>query len=83
MESRKMVLMNLFARQQWRNRHREQIYGPEERGGEGKIYGESNMGPYITIFKIDSQWDFAVCLRELIQGLCINLEGWDGEKDGR
>ena len=74
MVSRKMVLMNLFARQQWRNRHREQIYGPEERGGEGEIYGESNMGPYITIFKIDSQWEFAVCLRELIQGLCINLE---------
>ena len=22
-------------------------------------------------------------LRELKQGLCINLEGWDGEGDGR
>ena len=22
-----MVLMNLFARQQWRNRHREETYG--------------------------------------------------------
>ena len=31
MESRKMVLMNLFAGQQWRNRHREQTYGPKER----------------------------------------------------
>ena len=29
MESRKMVLMNLFAGQQWRHRHREQTY---ERG---------------------------------------------------
>ena len=27
MESRKMVLMKLFARQQWRNKHREQTYG--------------------------------------------------------
>ena len=27
MESRKMVLMNLFAGQQWRNKHREQTYG--------------------------------------------------------
>ena len=27
MESRKMVLKNLFAGQQWRNRHREQTYG--------------------------------------------------------
>ena len=26
-----MVLMNLFARQQWRNRHREQTYGHGER----------------------------------------------------
>ena len=26
---------------------------------------------------------FAVCLRELNQGLCDNLEGWDGEGDGR
>ena len=26
MESRKMVLMNLFAGQQWRCRHREQTY---------------------------------------------------------
>ena len=28
---------------------------------------------------IDSQWEFAVCFREPKQGLCINLEGWDGE----
>ena len=38
---------------------------------------------YIAICKIDSQWEFAVCLRELKQGLCINLEGWDGERHGR
>ena len=47
------------------------------------MYGESNMGTYITICKIDSQWEFALCLGELKQGLCINLEGWDGEGDGR
>jgi len=34
MESRKMVLKNLFTGQQWRNRHREQTYGHGERGGE-------------------------------------------------
>ena len=33
--------------------------------------------------KIDNQWEFSVWLRELKQGLCINLEGWDGERDGR
>jgi len=78
-----MVLMNLFAGQQRRNRHREYTYGNGERGGESEVYVESNMETYITICKIDSQWEFAVCLRELKQGLCINLEGWDGEGDGR
>ena len=61
MESRKMVLMNLFSGQQWRKRHREQIYG--HRGGEkreGERYGESNMETYITICKVESQWEFAV-----------------------
>ena len=46
MESRKMVLMNLFAGQQWRNRHRAQTYGHGERGGEGETYGESTMETY-------------------------------------
>ena len=41
-----MVLKNLFARQQWRNRHREQTYGHGERGREGEMYGESNMETY-------------------------------------
>ena len=33
--------------------------------------------------KIDSQREFAVWLRKLKQELCINLEGWDGEEEGR
>ena len=78
-----MVLKNLFTEQQWRNRHREQTYGLGARGREGEMYGKSNMETYITICKIDSQWEFAVWLRKLKQGLCINLEGWDGERDGR
>ena len=36
-----------------------------------------------TICKIDSQWELAVCLRKLRQRLCISVEGWDGERDGR
>ena len=83
MESRKMVLKNLFTGQQWRNRHREQTYGHGERGKEGEMYGKNNMETYITICKIDSQQKFAVWLRKLKQGLCINLERWDGEGDGR
>ena len=83
MESRKMVLKNLFTGQQWRNRHREQTYGRWERGGKGEIYEKSNMETHITICKTDSQWEFAVWLRKLKPGLCINLERWDGEGDGR
>ena len=52
MESRKIVLKNLFTGQQQRNRHREQTYGRGEKGGEGEMYGESNMETYITICKI-------------------------------
>ena len=53
--------------------------GHGERGGEGEMYRKSNMETHITICKIDIQWEFAVWLRKLKQGLCINLEGWDWE----
>ena len=44
----------------------------------------SNMEICITICKIDSQQEFSVWLRELKQGLCINLEGmgWVGRWEG-
>ena len=45
------------------------------------MYGKSNTETYITICKIDSQQEFVVWLRKLKQGLCINLERWDGEGD--
>ena len=35
------------------------------------------------ICQIDSQQEFAIRLGKLKQGLCINLEGWDGEGDGK
>ena len=41
------------------------------------------MEPNVTKCKIDSQWEFAVWLRKLKRGLCINLERWDGEGDGK
>ena len=47
------------------------------------MYGKCNMETYITICKIDSQREFVVWLRKLKQGLCNNLEGWDGERDRR
>ena len=47
------------------------------------MYEKSNMETYITTCEIDSQWECAVWLSKLKQGLCINLEGWYGEGDGR
>ena len=78
-----MVLKNLFPGHQWRNRHRDSTYGHGERGGEGETYGESNMGTSITKCKTESLGELAVWLGKLKQGLCSNLEGWDGEGDGR
>ena len=78
-----MVLKNLFTGQQWRNRHREQTSQHGEREGEGEMYRNSNMETYITMCKIDSLWEFAIWLRKLKQGFCINLEGWVGVGDGR
>ena len=49
----------------------------------GEKGGEGNMETYIIICKIDSQWEFAICLRELKQGLSINLERRGGEGDGK
>ena len=33
--------------------------------------------------RLSSSREFPVWLRKLKQGLCINLEGWDGVRDGR
>ena len=40
MEPRKIILMKLFAWQQWRYRHREQAYGHGEAGGRSLGYME-------------------------------------------
>ena len=82
MESRKIVLIKLFAGQQWRHRHTEQAYRPglgEE--GEGEMYRVTwkLTLPYI---KQIANGNFPF-LRKLKQGLYVNVEGWDGDADGR
>ena len=52
-------------------------------GKRGWDVGERNMETYITVCKIDSQWEVAIRLGELRHGLCNNLEVWDGEEGGR
>ena len=47
------------------------------------MYGKSNMETYITICKIDSQWEFVVWLWKRKQGLCMYLEVEDGVGDVR
>ena len=37
---------------------------------------------YHLICKVESQRKLAVGLRELKQGLCINIVGWGGRRDG-
>ena len=60
------------------------LWTPEERReGESEIHGEGNKETYNSTCKIDSQWELAICLRELKQGLCDNLEEWDGAGEGR
>ena len=48
------------------------------------MYGKSNMETYITICKIDSQWEFAVCLRKLKTEALYQLRGvgWGGRWEG-
>ena len=51
-------------------------------GGQAEIYGNSNLKTYITTSKIDSQWEFAIWLRKLKQGLCVNPKGEMGREIG-
>ena len=85
MESKKMVLKNLFTGQQWRNRHREQTYGHGEKGGEGEMYGKSNMGTYITICNIDSRIQGMCCMAQETQTGDLYQPrgvGWGGRWEG-
>ena len=61
MESRKMVLMKFIFRaaREKQTENRPMVMGGGEEG-EGEMYGDSNMESYITICKIDRQWEFAV-----------------------
>ena len=82
-ESRKMVLKNLLIGQQFRKRHREQTYGHGE--GEERVRCMERVTWKLTLpyVKQIANREFAVWLRKLKQVLCINLEGWDGEGDGK
>ena len=46
------------------------------------MYGKTNMETYITICKIDSQWNLLYVSGNSYR-LYINLDWWHGERDGR
>jgi len=58
MESRKMVLMNIFTEQQWRHRHRERTYGHSGEG-EGGTNGKSKNLLFATVLCNLEEWNGA------------------------
>ena len=81
MESRKMVpTIYLQGSNGERDRTDLETWGKGKKG-EGEMDGKSNMKTYNSMCKIDSQCEFALSPRELKEGLCNNLEGWDAEGD--
>ena len=81
MESRKFILMKLSAGQQWKHRHREETYG-HGRGRKERVGCTERVTWTLTTCRTANQRGCAGCLRKVKQGLCINLEGWDGEEMG-
>ena len=79
MESRRMVLMNLFAKQQWRHRHREQTCG-QCWGRRGRWWDEwrEKLGCiYTSIWKQTANGNLLCDSGNSNGGLCNNLEGWE------
>ena len=83
-----MVPKNLFSGQ-WRNRHREQTYVLGFRQGGGwrgkqrvRCMERATWKLTLLYIKYRANENLLIC-RELKQGLCINLEQWDGGRDGR
>ena len=75
MESRKMVLINLFTGQQWSSKHKEQTWTQRRRGWDELREQHGNI--HSTVCKIDTKREFLVWHREINPVLCDILEGWE------
>ena len=64
-----------FVGQQWRRRHKQTCGHGGRRGHEE--WREQHENKDVTTCKVDSQWEFAIWLRELKLWPCDNLEGWE------
>ena len=77
-----MVLMNLSIGQQWRCRHREQSFGHSLGERRWDNLWEQHWNIYITVCKVDSQWEFAVWHREpKASALWQPRVGWGGRRE--
>ena len=85
MESRNTVLLNSFAGQQGRHRHREQTYGHSKGvGREGGKYEESNMETYILPYVNSIAFGNLFCDSEdSNQGSATTYRGGMGREVGR
>ena len=82
-ESSKKVQMNLFVGQEQKHRHTEQTCGHRGRRQGWDELGDQDSNIYITICKIDSQWEPAIQYKELSSLLCDDQDGWDrGGEEG-
>ena len=75
-ESRKIIQMNLFTRQEQRCRHREKTCGCSGGRKEQDKLEDYDRHIYTTVCKTDSPWKPAINHRELSLVLCDDLEGW-------
>ena len=74
MESRKMVLMNLFAGQQWRRRHTKQTVDTVGEG-EGGTNSENSMQTYTLPYVKQIASGNVLCDTGSSTQCCDNLEG--------
>ena len=83
MESRRMVLMSLFAEQQWRHRHRKQTWGHSwERRGWDELGGQHwNKKLYHIKWTASGNLLYDTGSSNLV--LYDNLQGWDVVEGGR
>ena len=75
MESRKTVLMNLFAGKQLKGRHREQTFVHNEGERRWDDLREWHWNIYNTICKVDSHWEFSIWHRKLKAGVLWQPRG--------
>ena len=82
MDSRRMVSKKMIYKAAI-EKYREQTYGHRREEERVRCMERITWKLTLPYVKQIAKGEFAVWLRKLKQGLCINLEGCDGEGDGK